>query len=875
MKKWVSLVQLLLLPFVTVRNVTCAHVEGFYITASPGGTPCPYKYTGGERCLTLQQYVSNPSRSSDGVTLEIHPGTHVLTSDLSVSNTNQFKILATGDNATISCSTRSVQMSFTSVDSVVISGVSFEGCNATTMTAVSHVSISAVSYNNSGDIAFRMVQAIHISDVSYNYWSKQSINFNDIGELNVIRTAFLQQIQTDYKDGVYMKIDNVNVATIQGSEFNAVQVYLSAVENCSFVRSRFYSYHHYYSDFEDVGILTIQSSTVAVKRCNFTDNHQRAVFAVDTNVTIHQSTFSNNSVFYKGGAILMYQREQDYYTDCYYYGDQPRRMSSLIITNCKFSGNVAGTSGGAIYSDSVSISIANCSFEGNKVSNVTGIGSGGAVYVVVNGDSSMSVMQSTFQRNRVDMNGGAIYASSSSSSVLLNGTNFTDNTAGKNGGAVYLNVTQSHDQSCDNTADVDLNATSQSYVSVHRSNFIHNTAVIGGGGAVYSGAINLSTPADISISESTFRWNSAAFCGVLDVGHHLSDITIYQSFFSNNQATTHLIGGGVACVRNSTLSISSSAFTKNRAELHAGVLYVDEGLVTIEESSFIENSAAIDGGVLYTYVYPTSYTIRGSIFEGNRAGSDGGVGFVGQTGSVVRISASVFDGNNATSRGGVISVVGGLLEVSGTDMYNNIAEKGGVISSCQTSELQVSITGRDELVVQPDPELGFCELYDGNIDLYNINTTNIPIDNYNESTYNVVTDEVITTTGMEATEESQNSSTQTDGGSVSSKTTTYYQTESAQTTSSPTMSSPTPSQISGNSPNESSRSGHITALDVVLLCFIIILVVVVGAILTKIIYDAVKGAKSTNRQPKNNPKYRTLTENDYAEMDPRLNFEEL
>ena len=89
------------------------------------------------------------------------------------------------------------------------------------------------------------------------------------------------------------------------------------------------------------------------------------------------------------------------------------------------------------------------------------------------------------------------------------------------------------------------------------------------------------------------------------------------------------------------------------------------------------------------------------------------------------------------------------------------------------------------------------------------------------------------------------------------------------------MSSPTPSQISGSSPNESSRSGHITALDVVLLCFIIILVVVVGAILTKIIYDAVKGAKSTNRQPKNNPKYRTLTENDYAEMDPRLNFEEL
>ena len=59
-------------------------------------SPCPGEFTG-EPCLTLQQYVANPSLSSN-ITLGLHSGNYRIDSQFSVVNVNSFTIRA---NATV------------------------------------------------------------------------------------------------------------------------------------------------------------------------------------------------------------------------------------------------------------------------------------------------------------------------------------------------------------------------------------------------------------------------------------------------------------------------------------------------------------------------------------------------------------------------------------------------------------------------------------------------------------------------------------------------------------------------------------------------------------------------------------------------------
>ena len=87
---------LLLLFSNAVQYSSC---ERFNIVPS-ADSPCPGEFTG-EPCLTLQQYVANPSLSSN-ITFELQPGNHRLDSQLQVQNINSF-IMRANTTATVTC----------------------------------------------------------------------------------------------------------------------------------------------------------------------------------------------------------------------------------------------------------------------------------------------------------------------------------------------------------------------------------------------------------------------------------------------------------------------------------------------------------------------------------------------------------------------------------------------------------------------------------------------------------------------------------------------------------------------------------------------------------------------------------------------------
>ena len=90
---------LLAVSLLLVKIVQYSSCERFNIVPSPDSS-CPGEFTG-EPCLTLQQYVANPSLSSN-ITFELYPGNHHLDSQISVSNINSFK-MSTSTSSTVIC----------------------------------------------------------------------------------------------------------------------------------------------------------------------------------------------------------------------------------------------------------------------------------------------------------------------------------------------------------------------------------------------------------------------------------------------------------------------------------------------------------------------------------------------------------------------------------------------------------------------------------------------------------------------------------------------------------------------------------------------------------------------------------------------------
>ena len=310
----------------------------------------------------------------------------------------------------------------------------------------------------------------------------------------------------------------------------------------------------------------------------------------------------------------------------------------------------------------------------------------------------LSINKSNFIHNKAGGNGGAVYVQSSTdyyarslSSISIDSSNFINNIANMSGGALYA---------------------SEAMVSISQSSFIGNKAILGGGGVLYSRMHST----EVSLIESSFINNSAAYCGVLEVDEQYNyTVNFIRSVFINNKAKGQATGrreGGVLCARNTSVSFLNSSFSSNTATGDSGVGYIEESTVTIQESTFSDNAAGRDGGVFKNQFYVTVYTVSQSTFTHNHAGVDGGVMYIGRAGSSVSVSASTFGFNRATERGGIVTILGGQLDFTDTNFYNNTAYWGSLFSGCYS---HISTTNID-LFIGADPIQTLCLLYyDSNI----------------------------------------------------------------------------------------------------------------------------------------------------------------
>ena len=745
------LVSALVLLSTEIHHVAC---DTYHILTSSSSSQCPGEFTG-EPCLTLQQFANNPGRSSS-VLLMMESGSHTLDSPFSLSNIYNFTVIPKTPNDTvkIACNTQSggsAKFLLTSISFIQLQGVSVDSCiyskfgtngdsvlmsnmTFTNWLGVSggmeirnisnSVQLNNVSFINSGTTRIEMAPTTQILMRDILFKAGRSITVAYAAEVLVENSIFeggtnsallLSRIARGTVSRCRFNNNDGSVLHDGSSNSGGMSVYHSASVLIS--ESTFNS-----NGARGSGAIYGYNSSVTISGNTFTANYKSAVYVEKVNLTVINSSFSDNRGVH-GAAV------------------HALRSLNLRIIGCTFTNNVGVTeysNGGALVTFTcATVSIHNSSFVNNRAAYGGAISAqSGNTYLITdstftsntasgvdadNGGSlggavrflwvsQLRLLHSRFDSNLGGARGGAIFVESGS--VTTKWSNFTNNSADGGGGLYVLDA--------DNTE-----------VSVSHSYFKNNTARAGSGGAIYYGGEHT----NVSLIDSTFDYNSASICAVLDIDdfHHYS-VKLIGSTFSYNTATGRLIGGGqggVVCVKNASISVIDSTFSHNSAVLHAGVFNVDDSVLNVERSLFVNNSAGTDGGIMYTIVNPTTYTVRLSTFVNNTAGRSGGVVFVGRANSQVTIERSSCGYNSAENRGGVVAIAGSNLVIDETNIINNTARLGGAISACSSN-----VTVSSELAGTEDPTSSLCTLYDGYIDNFNISdfirqelstTTSMPV----------------------------------------------------------------------------------------------------------------------------------------------------
>ena len=708
----------------------------------------------GDTCLTWSEYSARPTFVDHSTTLIFTPGDYSLRNGrgtFSVANIKRFTMI--GDRANLQ-----FRVSFSNIGYVSIKNLTFfgsiqidvsniqsfvmENCALTNnVTTYSDSFYPRINVRNVQTFTIERCTLTRVFGSTSRYTTSSATVYLYRSNMNRIIDSTFVSVTIFAQSGSALfvsqsRFSNSRVRCIRGESSSSVTIH-----NSSFVNNYITSGVVYTSTqtsltivdclfYRNSGYRTVYSSgDVTVTNSNFINNEApynaidvyntyRGGYAIQglKNIHVHNCTFTNytktSSVIYSYSYnsrsyrpvtyILEIMNSQFHHSNrsIYSYNNNVTVYNSSFYNITAFSGE-----GGTVYSRK-SLTMMNCSL----INSVAISGSGGALY----SQQSITVHNSTIINTMCSTRGGAVY--STKNVTVINSAIVNSASESQSGGAIHgLNVRIVDSTIGNSTAHMDGGAVySLQNVIIINSTLSHCLAQGGKGGAVYSAANDVfnghSTELNnVILSRSTFNHNFAISGGVLyTTGHYNHRMEFNDSTFVFNEATGDSSeGGGVAFIRNTSLSISNCVFNKNIAGSDGGVLDITYSSVNIQQSSLSYNRADNNGGVLYGRNYSTNFTIEQAVFEHNTA-TNGGVFYVRRFNSNIKLAQATFIENHATNQGGIMDIRGVTLEVDRDSFIaNNTANNSSdVISACLS---HVTTYG---LVVLPDSIYPmYCSLY--------------------------------------------------------------------------------------------------------------------------------------------------------------------
>ncbi|MCB9685319.1 MAG: putative metal-binding motif-containing protein [Alphaproteobacteria bacterium] len=263
------------------------------------------------------------------------------------------------------------------------------------------------------------------------------------------------------------------------------------------------------------------------------------------------------------------------------------------------------------------------------------VGDGGILFQQ---GGSLTVADSTFLDGLSFGDGGQIFARDAT--VVLQRSTFTGGFA-RSGGAVALEATVAMD------------------TAIGDCRFERGTAVADGG------ALSMSGPVQLTITDSRFDENRAARGGAIALGPE----------------------GGAALV------VRSSSFEGDEGTESGGAIHASSGAVSVSTTSFISNRAPAGGAIAASGAGTTSLSL--DLLCRNEA-DEGGALWFGQ-GTHTATNNRILR-NSANDFGGAIHVSGGTVDLRFNDLLSNRATQGAVMSLVSGGPTESSAVMRYDLV---------------------------------------------------------------------------------------------------------------------------------------------------------------------------------
>ena len=369
-------------------------------------------------------------------------------------------------------------------------------------------------------------------------------------------------------------------------------------------------------------ILNNTGATLLIDRGIFTNNTaNRAGGAIEdvsgddggfSGFQIRNSTFTGNEVFTSpgnGGAIHL-------------SGD-----GDLLIVGGEFTGNIAGSEGGAVWNNKGTTKIIGGTYTNNVASGAGGDNGGGAIF---NNGGTMNVLGITATGNRAtgaSGSGGALLTTGGNMTVIA--SNFGSNMANRAGGAVeQIDGLYS---STNNTYDRNIVGSAPGNGGAFHVTGMNSTVIINGGAVINNSAGNEGgglwnqAGTKMSVNGVAIMNNTVTGMAEGDAGGGIfnngGEIEVSNSTIAGNTVPAELtFGGGIFNKEGGDFILTSSTVSGNSTGGDGGGIS-NQGMFDLRRSTIAFNTAFTGGGFSQFETF-ANLDITGTIISDNDATDD-------------------------------------------------------------------------------------------------------------------------------------------------------------------------------------------------------------------------------------------------------------
>lgn len=415
------------------------------------------------------------------------------------------------------------------------------------------------------------------------------------------------------------------------------------------------------------GIYAASGVTVTSKNTKFLGNTANSgggiLLYLNSSADLNNSEVSDNKATGNGGGVYVYDA-----------------TCSVTASNGTVFRENSGYRGGGIFSSGGTVTVEDSTFEKNTATD-----DGGAIAATQN--SSLTVRNSKVLENKAADTAGGILAEKSTLEVT---DSIIDGNRASVGGGLYI-------------ADIDAPGETKEDKPEHtitRTEITNNTADgMGIGGGIYLGAQKLTITDSKLTGNNTISKNGQTQGGAI-VAYSPGDFTLDNTLIQGNTAD---VGGGIHVLstklRDSHIILcNNTRITGNVANQFGGGIFLDNlnnpAVLELVNASVDNNTADVAGGIFNS---GSIVVLKdGAVLENNTAKRFGG-GFYNAAGKVTVESGATVMNNTASTYGGGLYNKGEAIVESGAKLYNNHAALAGddIYLAGKNSTLTLTKVGDD------------------------------------------------------------------------------------------------------------------------------------------------------------------------------------